>query len=69
MPHPAHHHGEEEIVLIKDGQLDVTISGRTQTAGAGSIVLLASNDEHGWRNSGMTAATYYVLRLRTERTP
>jgi len=68
-PHPPHHHPDEEILLVKEGTLDVTINGKTQRAGPGTIVLVSSNDEHGWRNAGDTAATYYVMRLRTERTP
>ncbi len=68
-PHAPHHHGEEEILLLKEGQLDVTINGKTTRIGPGSIVFASSNDEHGWRNTGTTAATYYVLRLRTEKTP
>jgi quercetin dioxygenase-like cupin family protein len=68
-PHAPHHHGDEEVVLLKEGQLDVTINGKTQQIGPGSIVFVSSNDEHGWKNSGTTPATYYVLRLRTDQTP
>jgi quercetin dioxygenase-like cupin family protein len=68
-PHAAHHHPDEEIVLVKEGQMDVTINGRTQRAGPGSIVLITSGDEHGWKNVGDTTATYYVIRLKTEATP
>ncbi len=68
-PHPAHHHPDEEIVLVKDGEIDVTINGQTQRAGAGSIFFFASNDEHGMKNAGATPATYYVLRVVTEATP
>jgi len=48
--------------------LDVTINGRTQRATPGTIVFVTANDEHGWRNAGDTNATYYVMRLRTEKT-
>ncbi len=68
-PHAPHHHPDEEIILVKEGELDVTINGTTQRAGPGSICFLSSGDEHGWRNVGDTAATYYVLRLKTEATP
>ena len=68
-PHAPHHHGDEEVVLVKDGQLDVTIKGRTQPAGPGSIVFISSNDEHGWKNNSAAPATYYVLRLHTAKTP
>ncbi len=68
-PHAPHHHPDEEIILIKDGTLAVTINGRTQTAGPGDVVFFASNDEHGFRNAGGTAATYYVIRAVTPVTP
>ncbi len=68
-PHAQHHHPDEEIILIKEGTLDVTINSRTQTAGPGDIVFFASNDKHGFKNSGATAATYYVIRAVTPATP
>jgi quercetin dioxygenase-like cupin family protein len=68
-PHAPHHHPDEEILLLKEGQLDVTINGHTQRIGPGSIVLVASGDEHGWSNAGETDATYYVMRVKTEATP
>jgi quercetin dioxygenase-like cupin family protein len=68
-PHPPHRHPDEEIVLVKEGQLDVTIDGVTTRAGPGSIVFVSSGDLHGWTNAGDVAATYYVMRIRTEATP
>lgn len=68
-PHAPHHHPDEEIVLIKDGALDVTIQAVTTRAGAGSIILAGSNNEHGWRNAAETATTYYVMRIVTDATP
>lgn len=68
-PHAPHRHADEEIVLVKEGQLDVTINGTTTRAGPGSIVFVSSGDMHGWKNAGDTSATYYVLRVKTEATP
>jgi quercetin dioxygenase-like cupin family protein len=68
-PHAPHRHADEEIVLVKQGRLDVTINDVTTRVGPGSIVFISSGDEHGWRNAGDTAATYYVLRVVTEATP
>jgi len=69
MPHPPHRHPDEEMILIKEGTLEVTINGETQRAGAGSIFFYASNDLHGMRNVGSTPATYYVFRFVTAKTP
>ena len=68
-PHAAHHHPDEEVVLIKEGALDVTLKGVTTRAGAGSIILVGANDEHGWRNAADQATTYYVIRIVTDATP
>jgi quercetin dioxygenase-like cupin family protein len=68
-PHAPHRHADEEVVLVKEGQLDVTINGVTTRAGPGSIVFISSGDEHGWKNPGDTPATYYVMRIKTEATP
>lgn len=63
MPHPPHQHVHEEVLLIKEGQLDVTVNGKTTQLTAGSVAYLASNDRHGWKNSGNTTARYFVLAL------
>jgi len=68
-PHESHRHADEEIVFLKEGQLDVTINGVTTRATPGSIVFVSSGDLHGWRNAGDTDATYYVIRVKTEATP
>lgn len=68
-PHPPHRHADEEIILVREGRLVVTINGVTTTATPGSIVFISSGDMHGWKNSGDTPATYYVIRVKTEATP
>jgi quercetin dioxygenase-like cupin family protein len=69
VPHPPHRHPDEEMIIIKEGTLEVTINGETQRASAGSIFFYASNDLHGMRNVGPTSATYYVFRFVTAKTP
>jgi mannose-6-phosphate isomerase-like protein (cupin superfamily) len=65
MPHPPHHHAHEEIFLIREGTLAVTINGEASNFGAGSVAYIASNQEHGIRNVGSTHAQYFVLELGT----
>jgi len=67
--HPPHTHADEEIVIVKDGTLEVTHNGRTERAPAGSVIFYAAGDRHGMRNVGGTTASYYVLRLITADTP
>lgn len=62
-PHAPHRHVHEEMLLVFEGELDVTIAGRTTRLGAGSAAYIASNDEHGWRNVGNSPARYFVVAL------
>ena len=62
-PHPPHHHVHEEILLLRTGILDVTISGQTARVTAGSVVSVASGVEHGWKNPGSAHAEYFVFAL------
>lgn len=63
-PHPPHHHAHEELILVWQGTVEVTIAGKTAKLGPGSSAYVASGDEHGWRNVGSTKAIYYVMALR-----
>ena len=62
-PHPPHRHENEEMLLIREGTLEVTIMGKSVRLGPGSVALVASNEEHGWRNVGDTRARYFVVAL------
>jgi mannose-6-phosphate isomerase-like protein (cupin superfamily) len=66
---PLHRHPQEELVIIKEGTVEVNIDGRTQIAGPGSIVFFAVNENENMTNVGSTPATYLVLQWFTPRTP
>lgn len=61
--HPPHQHPQEELIILRDGTLDVTINGVTTRAGAGSLLFFASNDFHNVKNVGETPATYFVFNF------
>ena len=61
MPHPAHQHAHEEIITLQTGTLEVTISGETSRVEPGSVIYVASNDLHQWKNVGQVPSTYFVL--------
>ncbi|GAA4470493.1 hypothetical protein GCM10023189_59170 [Nibrella saemangeumensis] len=65
-PHPAHKHNDEELIIIKEGELTVTIEGKTKTLGPGSVALMMPGDEHGFENKGDKPATYYVMRYESK---
>ena len=63
MPHPAHQHVHEEMIMIQTGTLEVTITDRTTTIGPGSVAYVMSNEKHEWKNVGGTPSTYFVLAI------
>ena len=66
-PHPPHHHVHEEMIMIHEGTLEVTIAGRSANLGPGSVAYVASGEEHGWRNVGDGRAHYFVLALGQDK--
>ena len=65
--HSPHRHPWEEMLLLKEGRLDVSINGKVERAGPGSLIFLASNDAHNVTNIGESLATYYVVNFVTAR--
>lgn len=66
-PHPSHTHDtEEELVIVKEGQLKVTIKEESKVLGPGSIALIVPGEEHGFENAGDTQASYYILKYRSK---
>jgi mannose-6-phosphate isomerase-like protein (cupin superfamily) len=61
-PHDPHQHPEEELMLLKEGTLDVMQNGEHKKVGAGSVIFNASNEMHGFRNVGDKPATYFVIK-------
>jgi quercetin dioxygenase-like cupin family protein len=61
--HQPHRHAHEEIVMLRRGSLDMTISGKTTRMTAGSIACIGSGDLHGARNPGPERAEYFVIAL------
>ena len=65
-PHAPHRHMNEEALMLRSGQLDVTIEGLTTRVPAGSVVYVNSNEMHGWVNPGPEKAQYFVIALGKE---
>jgi XRE family transcriptional regulator, regulator of sulfur utilization len=61
-PHAPHRHVDEEVIVVREGQVESFIEGKTRRLGPGSVIVFASNELHGLRNVGSTQATYHVLR-------
>jgi quercetin dioxygenase-like cupin family protein len=67
--HAPHRHPDEEMVIVKEGTIEVTINGEVRRAGTGSIFFYAPHDLHGMKNIGETNASYFVFRFVTAKTP
>jgi quercetin dioxygenase-like cupin family protein len=66
--HAPHRHNQEELIIVKEGTLEVHINGQTQRASPGSVFFYASNDAHAVTNVGDARATYWVINLATAAT-
>ncbi|HEX4228096.1 MAG TPA: cupin domain-containing protein [Bryobacteraceae bacterium] len=62
-PHAPHHHVHEEMMMMIEGELVVTIGGKSERMGPGGLAYIHSNDEHGLKNVGTVPARYFVLAL------
>ena len=66
--HAPHHHPNEELIIIKEGNVTAMVAGKWQQVGPGSIVYEAANTLHAIRNTGSTRTTYYALQWKTAKT-
>jgi mannose-6-phosphate isomerase-like protein (cupin superfamily) len=62
-PHAPHHHVHEEMMMMIEGELLVTIGDKSERMTSGGIAYIHSNDEHGLKNVGSVPARYFVLAL------
>lgn len=67
--HPPHTHPNEELVIVREGEVEVLSGGVWKRLGPGSIVFNASNSPHALRNVGTGPATYHVINWKSAATP
>jgi quercetin dioxygenase-like cupin family protein len=65
LSHPAHKHPNEELVIVKEGTVEVLVDGQLRRLGPGSVIFNAANQMHSLRNVGNTAATYHVINWKS----
>lgn len=59
---------QEELVIVKEGNLKVTIKGNTKIIGPGGVALVLPGEQRYFENTSKALTTYYVLRFKS-RTP
>lgn len=62
-------HLVDEIIIIKEGAVEVFMDGEKRPAPTGSVVFFAANAVTALRNTGYQPATYYVISYVTPLTP
>lgn len=67
MPHFPHKHRSPEFVMIREGHMEYWgEDGKHVLTGPGDIIYSASNLMHGWKNTGDTSASYFVVMISHE---
>jgi len=67
-PHPPHKHDtQEELIIIKEGNLKATVEGESKALGPGSMVYVMPGIEHGFVNAGTTPCTYYIIKFEVRQ--
>jgi quercetin dioxygenase-like cupin family protein len=61
--HPPHQHLREEMMLIREGLMELTISGKAYRLGPGDVGVIGSNEIHNAKNVGTTRAQYFIVNI------
>ncbi|MEJ7739881.1 MAG: cupin domain-containing protein [Chitinophagaceae bacterium] len=56
----------EELIVVKEGHLTVTIGDTTRSLEPGGIALIVAGDKQRFQNSSNKAVIYYVLQLKSK---
>ena len=61
--HPPHRHLREEMMLIREGTMELTINGKPYRLGPGDVGVIGSNELHNAKNVGTTRAHYFIVNI------
>ena len=61
--HPPHQHLREEMMLIREGVMELTVAGKPYRLGAGDVGVIGSNELHNAKNVGTTRAVYFIVNI------
>jgi uncharacterized cupin superfamily protein len=62
-------HMQEEVIIVKEGTVEATYDGHSESVGPGSVIFFASHATTCLRNPGKVPATYTVIYYYTPLTP
>jgi mannose-6-phosphate isomerase-like protein (cupin superfamily) len=61
--HPPHQHLREEMMLVREGTMELTISGKPLRLGPGDVGYIGSNEIHNAKNVGSVRAQYFIVNI------
>jgi quercetin dioxygenase-like cupin family protein len=61
--HPPHQHLREEMMLVREGTMELTISGKPLRLGPGDVGFIGSNEIHNAKNVGTARAQYFIVNI------
>lgn len=64
--HPPHVHGEEELLLVFEGQGTWSIKGKESVAKAGDMMYSEPWDEHGIVNTGTETLKFFFVKWNSK---
>jgi (S)-ureidoglycine aminohydrolase len=68
-PQPAQKLEDEILIIIKTGELTVSLGSRIKTLGPGSVVLIMPGDAHRIENKSAAPVTFHLMRYTSKEVP
>jgi quercetin dioxygenase-like cupin family protein len=61
--HPPHQHFREEMILVREGTVELTVDGKAYRLGPGDVGVIGSNGMHNAKNVGTSLARYFIVNI------
>jgi mannose-6-phosphate isomerase-like protein (cupin superfamily) len=61
--HPPHQHLREEMMLIREGIMELTIADKRYRLGPGDVGVIGSNELHNAKNVSTVVSRYFIVNI------